>query len=96
MTCGAPPSLTWTPAYAGAQEDRQPHASSRAGLPIALAGSLGREEIRRLLPLGPDLIAVRGAACRDRDRNGAIERHAVAELVELLQETNAAESRGLR
>jgi len=34
------------------------------GLKIALAGSLDLSAIRQLLPLRPDLIAVRGAVCR--------------------------------
>jgi uncharacterized protein (UPF0264 family) len=54
-----------------------------AGIPVALAGSLGRDEIVQLLPAAPDYVAVRGAACVG-GRNGTVSRHRVAELVELL------------
>jgi uncharacterized protein (UPF0264 family) len=52
-----------------------------AGRLVALAGRLDIEAIRRLAPLGPDLFAVRGAACAGGDRLGAIDRRRVAELV---------------
>lgn len=56
-----------------------------AGVPVALAGSLGPEEIRRLGSAGPDWFAVRGAACAGRDRTGPIEETRVRELVELIE-----------
>ena len=46
--------LTWRPWVDRAHE---------AGLFVALAGGLDVAEIERLAPLGPDLYAVRGAAC---------------------------------
>jgi uncharacterized protein (UPF0264 family) len=49
---------------------------------VALAGSLDEAAIRRLRPLGPDIVAVRGAACRGGDRGAAIDRERVARLVE--------------
>jgi uncharacterized protein (UPF0264 family) len=55
-----------------------------AGLPVALAGSLGRREIEMLLPVAPDWFAVRAAACRAKDRNGAIDRERVRDLANLL------------
>jgi uncharacterized protein (UPF0264 family) len=56
-----------------------------AGVPLALAGSLGPPEIRLLRPLRPDWFAVRGAACRDRRRDAAIDEEAVRQLVALLR-----------
>jgi uncharacterized protein (UPF0264 family) len=55
-----------------------------AGMPIALAGSLGLAEIDQLLPLQPDWFAVRGAACPDRQREAAIDENLVRRLVALL------------
>lgn len=46
-----------------------------AGVPVALAGSLGIAEIERLLDVRPDWIAVRGAACaRGRGSKVCVER----------------------
>jgi uncharacterized protein (UPF0264 family) len=56
----------------------------RAGVPIALAGSLGPREIERLRPAEPTWFAVRGAACRGRDRQAAVDSQKVRELVELI------------
>jgi uncharacterized protein (UPF0264 family) len=56
----------------------------RNGLKIALAGSLGREEIVRLRAFKPDWFAVRGAACKDGRREGPIEAENVRRLIELL------------
>ena len=55
------------------------------GLLAALAGRLTAEAIGRLLPLGPDYVAVRGAAC-DGGRGGAISAERLAELVALVSE----------
>jgi uncharacterized protein (UPF0264 family) len=55
-----------------------------AGVRVALAGSLGVDEIRTLLPLRPDWFAVRGAACQGRQRNAAIHVGRVRQLVELI------------
>jgi hypothetical protein len=54
-----------------------------AGLPLALAGSLGVADVERLLPLTPEIVAVRGAACRGGQRNAAIDRAAVAQLARI-------------
>ena len=60
-------------------------ASCRAaGVRVALAGSLGPEEIRELLPLRPDWFAVRGAACEGRDRGQTVSVPRVRDLVRLL------------
>jgi uncharacterized protein (UPF0264 family) len=53
----------------------------RAGLFLALAGSLSLCEIRRLLEhVRPEIIAVRGPACEAENRNGKISRDAVNRL----------------
>jgi uncharacterized protein (UPF0264 family) len=61
------------------------------GVRVALAGSLGPGEVARLLPLGPDWVAVRGAACRGGRREAAVDAGRVRELARLLAEpvTNA-------
>lgn len=50
-----------------------------AGVPVALAGSLGLPEIARLRDVRPDWIAVRGAACR-RGRGSSIDVQRVRDL----------------
>jgi dihydroneopterin aldolase len=57
-----------------------------AGVPIALAGSLGSREIGELLPLRPDWFAVRGAVCRGRRRTARIDEGKVRQLAALLGE----------
>ncbi len=52
-----------------------------SGRIVALAGRLDLAMIRRLAPLGPDLFAVRGAACAGADRLAVVDRERVAELV---------------
>ncbi len=59
-------------------------ACQSAGVPMALAGSLGAAEIQMLLPLQPDWFAVRGAVCQGRRRGAAIDEGAVRRLVALL------------
>lgn len=61
-----------------------------AGLPIALAGSLGLAEIRALLPMRPDWFAVRGAACQQGQREAAIEEDKVRQLVEIISPAMSA------
>ena len=55
-----------------------------AGLKIALARSLDSPAIRKLLPAEPDIIAVRGAACRG-ERNGPLHASCVKRLANLLR-----------
>lgn len=55
-----------------------------AGVRVALAGSLGFDEIRALKRLRPDWFAVRGAACRGGQRNATVDIGLVQRLVELL------------
>lgn len=59
----------------------------QAGVKVALAGSLGEEEIRRLMPLGPDWFAVRRAACED-GRNGRVVADRVRRLACLVRGFN--------
>jgi (5-formylfuran-3-yl)methyl phosphate synthase len=54
---------------------------------VALAGGLDRAEIARLSPLRPDLFAVRGAACQNRDRSGLVRADQVAGLVRAIRES---------
>jgi uncharacterized protein (UPF0264 family) len=51
-----------------------------AGLRLALAGSIGLEELGKLAPVAPAIVAVRGAACRGRRRDGIIEARQVRRL----------------
>ena len=55
-----------------------------AGIPVALAGALDRSAIKKLLPLRPAIVAVRGAACRDGNRTNEIDRNRVRRLSGLL------------
>ncbi|MBI2190955.1 MAG: hypothetical protein HYU36_03085 [Planctomycetes bacterium] len=55
------------------------------GLSVALAGSLDALAIRRLMPLRPDVFAVRGAACAAGDRQGDIQAEAVRALAALVR-----------
>ena len=55
------------------------------GLLSALAGSLAPADLPRLAPIGPDVIAIRGAAC-DGDRvHGRVSRQRVAALAQALR-----------
>jgi len=56
-----------------------------ARLPIALAGSLRPRQIRELLPIRPDWIAVRGAACSYGRRESSLELSKVRALAELVR-----------
>lgn len=55
-----------------------------AGLVCVLAGSLQAACIGRLLPLGPDVVAVRGAACRG-SRDGVLDGDRVRALASLMR-----------
>jgi uncharacterized protein (UPF0264 family) len=61
-----------------------------AGVPVALAGSLGKAEIRDLLVLQPDWFAVRGAVCRSGRRTDSIDASRVRSLADLLTATTSA------
>lgn len=64
-----------------------------AGRRVALAGRLDRAAITGLLPLKPDLFAVRGAACVGGDRRGVVHAGLVADLVRLIGSPGEAERR---
>lgn len=51
---------------------------------VALAGSLGPDDVGRAAALGPDWVAVRGAACAAGDRRGAVTLDGVRALKERL------------
>jgi uncharacterized protein (UPF0264 family) len=53
---------------------------------FAVAGSLSIQAIESILPMAPDIIAVRTAACLGGDRNAAIDPDAVRRLVEFLHD----------
>jgi uncharacterized protein (UPF0264 family) len=55
-----------------------------ANTPVALAGSLNRNAIERLLPLSPAIIAVRGAVCSNGDRNASLDVERVRSLASLV------------
>ncbi len=65
------------------------HAARRAGMLVVLGGSITSEVLPSLIPLAPDLLAVRGAACRG-GRNGTIDSRLVRQLVDLLPDGGAA------
>jgi len=56
----------------------------RGGLLVAVAGSLRIEAMPRCCQVGPDLIAVRGAACRQSDRSDRVSLARVRELVQVI------------
>jgi uncharacterized protein (UPF0264 family) len=55
-----------------------------AGVTVALAGALGRWQIRQLLSARPDWFAVRGSACIGGGREGWLSRERVERLVHVL------------
>ncbi len=59
------------------------HRSAGMGIALALAGGIDLSNIESLLPIGPDWIAVRGAACLG-PRTGEIQQDLVAGLVRYL------------
>lgn len=73
-----------------ADADRLCRQCRSADVRVALAGSLRPARIRQLLPLRPDWIAVRGAACAGNDRAGAVSADRVRALAGLLADFRAA------
>ena len=57
------------------------------GLKIALAGSLGKKDLRTMLNLGVDIMGVRRNVCTVRDREPKIDHRLVEEFVNVLQRT---------
>jgi uncharacterized protein (UPF0264 family) len=68
-----------------------------AGVPVALAGSLGQDQMRMLLGLWPDWFAVRGAVCGG-GRLGSVEEAKVRHLADWLASCKrlASATTGLR
>lgn len=62
------------------------HSARRHGLAVALAGSLGSHNLEVAMELHPDLIAVRGAACRG-GRNGQVDLEKVRRLAQFVSRT---------
>lgn len=76
---------TWSKTGPGPLEPGPPWSRLAArlrarGLLVVLAGGLDAPDFARLAPLGPDLFAVRGAACRSGDREATIDSQRVARL----------------
>ena len=64
--------------------------SHRYGLIVALAGSLDVGDVERVFTLGADIIGVRRAVCRGKDRlRGTVQKEAVREFIKKI---NALES----
>ncbi len=61
----------------------------RCAVPLAVAGSLGLENVDSLLPLKPDIIAVRGAVCRG-GRDGTVDVELVRQLASRLARVGGA------
>lgn len=70
-------------------------AAHRMGLLCVLAGSLGLTEIETLLPLAPDYVAVRGAACAGSRRAG-LDRQRLRGLRQLVHPVQARAPLGAR
>jgi uncharacterized protein (UPF0264 family) len=66
------------------------HRVQRLGLFLAVAGGLDAGAIARLMPLRPDLFAVRGAACVGGDRHAAIDALRVTDLARALDRAQGA------
>lgn len=62
----------------------------RRGLRAVIAGSLRIHHLRAALECWPDVIAVRGAACLESDREGLVCQHAVASLRAAIAEVHAS------
>jgi (5-formylfuran-3-yl)methyl phosphate synthase len=61
-----------------------------AGVSVALAGSLGLNEIEHLLPAQPNWFAVRGAVCSGGRREGAIDSDRVGLIARRLKRGSSA------
>ncbi len=66
-----------------AEIDRLIVEAHAAGVRVALAGSLRERDIATLVPLDPDVLAVRGAACVRGDRRRGLDLGRVDSLVKL-------------
>jgi uncharacterized protein (UPF0264 family) len=80
--------LDWLPL--GGELPRLADRCRDGGLHWGLAGSLTAADVPRLLSLRPNVIAVRGAACRSGDRTAAVDSEAVARLAAPVRQTPSA------
>jgi (5-formylfuran-3-yl)methyl phosphate synthase len=60
----------------------------RAGIPLAVAGSLRKEDLPGVSRLAPQVVAIRSAACRQGQRQSAICPMAVSEFRDCLRHKN--------
>ena len=74
--------LDWLPIEAIASLRK---ATAAHGLQLALAGRVTMLDLPALLPLQPDIIAVRGAVCEAGERTATVSEKHVAEFVERLR-----------
>lgn len=59
------------------------------GLEVALAGSLGRKEIKEIQGIGADIVGIRGAVCKDGNRiEGGISSEKVRKMMAFLKRRN--------
>jgi hypothetical protein len=77
--------LDWLPVL---EVDRLCRLCRASGIRVALAGSLGLEQIKTLLAANPDWFAVRGAVCKGGRRGKAIDPDQVSRLVSLLTDSS--------
>jgi uncharacterized protein (UPF0264 family) len=59
--------------------------SAAEGLRLALAGQVTAHHLERLLPISPDIIAVRGAVCEGGHRTAAVSESKVRAFLEALE-----------
>jgi hypothetical protein len=64
-------------------------AARLAGMEVALAGSLRLSDIETALAIAPDVLAIRGAACRGSCREAGIDPEAVAAIASALATSRA-------
>jgi uncharacterized protein (UPF0264 family) len=64
--------------------------SAEAGMQLALAGQITPHHLERLLPINPDIIAVRGAVCEGGQRTAQISERKVREFLEALEAATAS------
>ena len=84
-----PYAVALAPEAVQAALDETCQAAADNGIQLALAGSLSDEHIRRLLGIGPDYIAVRGAACHGL-RTDQIVPTRVDQIARVLSGTDSA------
>ena len=71
-------------------------ATHQRDMLIALAGRLAGDSLRRAADLGPDIIGVRGAACRQGDRGQTLDAQRVQQVRALISESRAPQHQPAR